>query len=61
MSPMIASGSAIRPPAPMPWMARNPASSRIEVENPEAIDPTMKIEIAVMNSGRRPKMSDNLP
>ena len=33
----------------------------IEVENDAANDPTMKMPIAVRNSGRRPKMSDSFP
>ena len=58
---MIASGSDIRPPAPRPWIARNAASSNIEVEKPARSEPIMKIAIAMMNSGRRPKMSLSLP
>ena len=58
---MIASGSDIRPPAPMPWIARKPASISIEVENDEASEPTTKMLIAKMNSGRRPKRSLSLP
>ncbi len=58
---MIASGSDIRPPAPRPCSARNPASMSIEVENDAASDPRMKMPIAVRNSGRRPKMSESLP
>ena len=58
---MIASGIDIRPPAPRPWMARNTASSIIEVEKVARIEPMMKMTMAMMNSGRRPKMSDSLP
>ena len=61
MSPMIASGIDMRPPAPRPWMARKTASSTIDVENVARIEPMMKMTIAMMNSGRRPKMSDSLP
>ena len=61
MSPMIASGIDIRPPAPRPWMARNAASSIMEVEKLARIEPMMKTTIAKMNSGRRPKMSESLP
>ncbi len=42
-------------------MARNTASSIIDVENDARIEPMMKMTIAKMNSGRRPKMSDSLP
>ena len=58
---MIASGSAISAPAPMPWKARNAASIIIDVENAESVDPRMKITMPMMNSGRRPKMSESLP
>ena len=34
MSPMIARASDIRPPAPMPWKARNAASSYIDMAMP---------------------------
>ncbi len=37
------------------------ASSSIEVENAARIEPITKMTIAMMNSGRRPKMSDSLP
>ena len=58
---MMASGIDMRPPAPRPCTARKAASSSIEVENDARIEPTMKTTIAMMNSGRRPKMSDSLP
>ena len=58
---MMASGIDMRPPAPRPWIARNAESSIIDVEKLAAIDPTMKITIAMMKSGRRPKMSESLP
>ncbi len=38
----------------MPWMARNAASSYIEVEKVHSSEPTTKMLIAVMNIGRRP-------
>jgi hypothetical protein len=58
---MIASGSAMRPPAPTPCSARKAASSYIVWAKPDATDPTRKIEMAMMKSGRRPKMSESLP
>jgi hypothetical protein len=61
MSPMIASGSDIRPPAPMPCTARNPASISMDVEKLDSTDPAMKIEMLRMMSGRRPNRSDSLP
>ena len=54
MSPMIASARDIRPPAPRPWKARNPASMYIDVARPQSAEPVMKIVIAIMNSGLRP-------
>ncbi len=54
MSPMIASASDIRPPAPMPWNARNPASSVIEVANEQAAEPAMKMLMAARKKGLRP-------
>ena len=54
MSPMMASASDIRPPAPMPWRARNPASMYIEVASPQRAEPTMNTTMANMNSVLRP-------
>ena len=54
MSPMIASASDIRPPAPRPWKARNAASSIIEVEKVQATEPTTKMVIAARKYGLRP-------
>ena len=54
MSPMIARTSVNRPPAPSPWKARNAASSYIDVANVHSTEPTMKTEIANMNSFLRP-------
>ena len=51
---MIASTSVNRPPAPIPWIARNPASMYIDVANEHSADPTMKIVIANMKSFLRP-------
>ena len=58
---MMASGSAIRAPAPIPWNARKAASIIIDVEKAESVDPRMKTMIPRMKSGRRPKMSLSLP
>ena len=46
MSAMIASASDIRPPAPMPWIARKAASSYIELAIPQSIEPTTKTAMA---------------
>ncbi len=54
MSPMMANAIDIRPPAPMPWRARNAASMYIDVDKPHSAEPTMKIVIANRNSGLRP-------
>ncbi len=61
MSPMIASTSDIRPPAPSPWNARNQASSVIDVANEQAAEPTTKMPMAVRKYGLRPCRSDSLP
>ncbi len=54
MSPMMASASENRPPAPSPWKARKNASWSIEVAKVHRIEPTMKIEIAVVKNFLRP-------
>ena len=54
MSPMMASASDIRPPAPMPWMARKAASSYMLWDRPQRIEPTTKTPIANRKNGRRP-------
>ena len=54
MSPMIASASENRPPAPRPWNARNAASMYIDVENEHSAEPTMKIVMAMRKNGLRP-------
>ena len=61
MSPMMASGSDISPPAPRPWKARNAASISIEVEKLDRNEPATKMLMLMMNSGRRPNRSDSLP
>ena len=54
MSPMIASASAMRPPAPSPWTARYMARVPIEVARVQSTEPTVKIEMAKMKNGLRP-------
>ena len=54
MSARMARAIENRPPAPRPWKARNAASSYIEVENVQAIEPMTKMLIAIRNIGRRP-------
>ena len=61
MSPMMARGSDIRPPAPRPCTARNAASMIMEVEKLLRIEPVMKMLMLRMNSGRRPNRSESLP
>ena len=54
MSPMMASTSVIRPPAPSPWTARNAASMYIESANEHSAEATTNSEIANMKSFLRP-------
>jgi hypothetical protein len=54
MSPMIASAIDIRPPAPMPWIARKPASSYMLWDMPQRIEPTTNAAIAKRKKPRRP-------
>ena len=61
MSPMIAWAPTIRPPAPMPWRARNPISSAMSRESPDRAEPTRKITIAAWKSFFRPYRSPSLP
>ena len=61
MSPMIACAPTIRPPAPMPWSARNAISWPIDWLSPDSIEPARKIRIAARKTGLRPYMSPSLP
>ncbi|CAB4559102.1 unannotated protein [freshwater metagenome] len=61
MSARIVSAKAKSPPAPTPCNARYAASSTMLVANPAVIEPTTKIEIAIINILRLPKMSPSLP
>ena len=55
MSPMIASASENKPPAPSPWKARKPASIGIwEVANVHRIEPNRKITMAAVKNLLRP-------
>ena len=45
---MIASGSDISAPAPMPWNARKAASMVIDVDSVESSDPRMKTAMPKM-------------
>jgi hypothetical protein len=54
MSPMMASASENRPPAPSPWKARKVASWYIDVANPHSAEPMTNSEIARMKKRRRP-------
>ena len=51
---MIAWEPTIRPPAPMPWRARNPISSAMFWESPQSIEPTRKMTIAPWKIRLRP-------
>ena len=61
MSARIVRASANKPPAPIPWIALKAANSYIELAKPEITEPTMKIEIAVMNKYLLPKISPSFP
>ena len=60
-SPTIACAPIISPPPPMPWIARNTISSRIEVLSPDSTDPTRKITMAAWKKTLRPYWSPSLP
>ena len=47
MSPMMATASAMIPPAPMPWIARAPISSLRFWDSPESTEPPTKIVMAI--------------
>ncbi len=53
-SPIVANASAIRPPPPMPWSARNAMSSSMLRENPHSSEPTRNVTIAIWKIFRRP-------
>jgi hypothetical protein len=61
MSPMMARESENSPPAPMPWMARQAASSYIDWDSPHSAEPRMKMPMAKRMNGLRPYMSESLP
>jgi hypothetical protein len=61
MSAMMVCASAIRPPPPSPCSARARTSQVMLCAMAQAMDPTMKMTIAVSMMTRRPYMSDNLP
>jgi hypothetical protein len=54
MSPMMASASENRPPAPMPWIARKAASWYIDPAKEHIAEPRMKIVMAAMKNFLRP-------
>ena len=54
MSPIAATASGMRPPAPSPWMARPAMSIPIDIESPQMIDPVEKSAIPRRKNGRRP-------
>ncbi len=53
-SPMIASASENKPPAPSPWTARNAASWYIDPANEQAAEPSTKIVMAATKKRLRP-------
>ncbi len=48
MSPMMARGSDMSAPAPMPWKPRKAASMIIDVENDDISEPMTKTEMPKM-------------
>ena len=58
---MIAWAMAIRPPPPIPWMARNAISSTMLRDRPDRIEPATKITMANWNRILRPSRSLILP
>lgn len=58
---MIAMTPTIRPPAPRPWMARNPINCPMSCAMPLSAEPARKITIEVMKAPLRPYMSPSLP
>ena len=51
---MMAWDPTIRPPAPIPWIARKAMSSAMDWDSPESTEPTRKITMASWNSALRP-------
>ena len=60
-SAMIAWARIISPPPPRPWTARPAISQFMSWASPPMTEPTMNIEIAVMNRPLRPIRSPSLP
>ncbi len=60
-SPMIAMTPTIRPPAPRPWIARNPISWPMSWAIPLSTEPIRKTTMDVRKTPLRPYMSPSLP
>jgi hypothetical protein len=58
---MIAIAPTISPPAPRPWMARNPISWSMFWDSPASTEPIRKRTIADMNMPLRPYRSPSFP
>lgn len=61
MSAMIACTPIMRPPAPMPWIARKAISWSMLWARPEHAEPATKTTIANWKTPLRPKRSPSLP
>ncbi len=61
MSPTIANASVMRPPAPMPWMARVAMSSGMFWLAPAKADPMRNTTMANWNTLLRPYRSETFP
>jgi hypothetical protein len=53
-SPMIAKAIAIRPPPPMPWIARKAISCGMSWARPQSMEPIRKMMIVAWKMIRRP-------
>jgi len=60
-SPMMICASGMKPPEPMPWMARNAISCVMLCAKPHSTEPSRKVASAVKIIGRRPYWSASLP
>ncbi len=54
MSPMIASATGNKAPAPIPWMPRKTMSIPMLWLSPDRAEPTRKIAMPIMKIGLRP-------
>ena len=61
MLPMMATTNAVRPPMPMPWIARATSSTATFGASPAIIDPITKITIALWTISFLLNRSESLP